>query len=103
MKKVTESPHTCCYECVYCPENHYSNQTGKRIVIQIKADLEINRIFGLCIMSLGNLGYNFGMKLKYLFMLGFRNMKGKNTLQHIKLGLNIFRRSSFKQSDFTVD
>ncbi|NWI62352.1 GPC6A protein, partial [Todus mexicanus] len=27
MKKVTESPHTCCYECVYCPENHYSNQT----------------------------------------------------------------------------
>uniref|UniRef100_A0A8B9ZXA6 GPCR family 3 nine cysteines domain-containing protein n=1 Tax=Anas zonorhyncha TaxID=75864 RepID=A0A8B9ZXA6_9AVES len=28
MKKVTESPHTCCYECVYCPENHYSNQTA---------------------------------------------------------------------------
>ncbi|XP_009895699.2 G-protein coupled receptor family C group 6 member A [Dryobates pubescens] len=27
MKKVTESPHICCYECVYCPENHYSNQT----------------------------------------------------------------------------
>ncbi|NXN92110.1 GPC6A protein, partial [Rhinopomastus cyanomelas] len=27
MKKVTESPHTCCYECVHCPENHYSNQT----------------------------------------------------------------------------
>ncbi|XP_005154764.1 G-protein coupled receptor family C group 6 member A [Melopsittacus undulatus] len=27
MKKVTGSPHTCCYECVYCPENHYSNQT----------------------------------------------------------------------------
>ncbi|XP_053919716.1 G-protein coupled receptor family C group 6 member A isoform X4 [Cuculus canorus] len=27
MKKITESPHTCCYECVYCPENHYSNQT----------------------------------------------------------------------------
>ncbi|XP_071597193.1 G-protein coupled receptor family C group 6 member A [Heliangelus exortis] len=27
MKKVTESPHTCCYECVYCPENHYSNKT----------------------------------------------------------------------------
>ncbi|NXL85822.1 GPC6A protein, partial [Alectura lathami] len=27
MKKVTESPHTCCYECVYCPENHYSNRT----------------------------------------------------------------------------
>ncbi|XP_017933324.2 G-protein coupled receptor family C group 6 member A isoform X2 [Manacus vitellinus] len=27
VKKVTESPHTCCYECVYCPENHYSNQT----------------------------------------------------------------------------
>ncbi|XP_017594962.1 PREDICTED: G-protein coupled receptor family C group 6 member A isoform X3 [Corvus brachyrhynchos] len=27
VKKVTESPHTCCYECIYCPENHYSNQT----------------------------------------------------------------------------
>ncbi|XP_019375771.1 PREDICTED: G-protein coupled receptor family C group 6 member A [Gavialis gangeticus] len=27
VKKVTASPHTCCYECVYCPENHYSNQT----------------------------------------------------------------------------
>ncbi|NWJ01022.1 GPC6A protein, partial [Crypturellus undulatus] len=27
MKKITESPHTCCYECVHCPENHYSNQT----------------------------------------------------------------------------
>ncbi|KAJ7417980.1 hypothetical protein BTVI_30849 [Pitangus sulphuratus] len=31
MKKVTESPHTCCYECVYCPENHYSNQTGRKL------------------------------------------------------------------------
>ncbi|NXH19806.1 GPC6A protein, partial [Bucco capensis] len=27
MKKITGSPHTCCYDCVYCPENHYSNQT----------------------------------------------------------------------------
>ncbi|NWH69750.1 GPC6A protein, partial [Piaya cayana] len=27
MKKIIQSPHTCCYECVYCPENHYSNQT----------------------------------------------------------------------------
>ncbi|KAM5167887.1 G-protein coupled receptor family C group 6 member A isoform 3-T3 [Callospermophilus lateralis] len=27
MKKTTRSQHTCCYECVSCPENHYSNQT----------------------------------------------------------------------------
>ncbi|XP_004471287.1 G-protein coupled receptor family C group 6 member A [Dasypus novemcinctus] len=27
MKKTTRSQHTCCYECVNCPENHYSNQT----------------------------------------------------------------------------
>ncbi|XP_051849303.1 G-protein coupled receptor family C group 6 member A [Antechinus flavipes] len=27
MKKTTQSRHTCCYECVSCPENHYSNQT----------------------------------------------------------------------------
>ncbi|XP_078011696.1 G-protein coupled receptor family C group 6 member A [Phascolarctos cinereus] len=27
MKKTTQSQHTCCYECVSCPENHYSNQT----------------------------------------------------------------------------
>nr|XP_021516218.1 G-protein coupled receptor family C group 6 member A isoform X3 [Meriones unguiculatus] len=27
MKKATRSQHTCCYECVSCPENHYSNQT----------------------------------------------------------------------------
>ncbi|NXC90846.1 GPC6A protein, partial [Cercotrichas coryphoeus] len=27
VKKVTESPHTCCYECIYCPENHFSNKT----------------------------------------------------------------------------
>ncbi|KAB1275257.1 G-protein coupled receptor family C group 6 member A [Camelus dromedarius] len=27
MKKTTKSQHICCYECVNCPENHYSNQT----------------------------------------------------------------------------
>uniref|UniRef100_A0A8D0HFH4 G-protein coupled receptor family C group 6 member A n=1 Tax=Sphenodon punctatus TaxID=8508 RepID=A0A8D0HFH4_SPHPU len=27
MKKVSASPHTCCYECVSCPENHYTNQS----------------------------------------------------------------------------
>ncbi|XP_021061258.1 G-protein coupled receptor family C group 6 member A isoform X2 [Mus pahari] len=27
MKKTTGSPHSCCYECVSCPENHYSNET----------------------------------------------------------------------------
>uniref|UniRef100_A0A8C5ZP32 G-protein coupled receptor family C group 6 member A n=1 Tax=Marmota marmota marmota TaxID=9994 RepID=A0A8C5ZP32_MARMA len=27
MKKTTRSQHICCYECVSCPENHYSNQT----------------------------------------------------------------------------
>uniref|UniRef100_A0A8C0W2B3 G-protein coupled receptor family C group 6 member A n=1 Tax=Castor canadensis TaxID=51338 RepID=A0A8C0W2B3_CASCN len=27
MKKTTGSQHICCYECVSCPENHYSNQT----------------------------------------------------------------------------
>ncbi|KAF6113991.1 G protein-coupled receptor class C group 6 member A [Phyllostomus discolor] len=27
MKKTTKSQHTCCYECVNCPENHYTNQT----------------------------------------------------------------------------
>ncbi|XP_021549242.1 G-protein coupled receptor family C group 6 member A isoform X2 [Neomonachus schauinslandi] len=27
MKKTTRSQHICCYECVNCPENHYSNQT----------------------------------------------------------------------------
>nr|XP_044613410.1 G-protein coupled receptor family C group 6 member A isoform X3 [Equus asinus] len=27
MKKTTKSQHICCYECVDCPENHYSNQT----------------------------------------------------------------------------
>ncbi|GAB1295101.1 G-protein coupled receptor family C group 6 member A [Apodemus speciosus] len=27
MKKATGSQHSCCYECVSCPENHYSNET----------------------------------------------------------------------------
>nr|XP_034380590.1 G-protein coupled receptor family C group 6 member A isoform X3 [Arvicanthis niloticus] len=27
MKKATGSQHSCCYECVSCPENHYSNAT----------------------------------------------------------------------------
>ncbi|XP_049994214.1 G-protein coupled receptor family C group 6 member A isoform X3 [Alexandromys fortis] len=27
MKKATGSQHMCCYDCVSCPENHYSNQT----------------------------------------------------------------------------
>ncbi|XP_022359834.1 G-protein coupled receptor family C group 6 member A isoform X2 [Enhydra lutris kenyoni] len=27
MKKTTRNQHICCYECVNCPENHYSNQT----------------------------------------------------------------------------
>ncbi|KAM6181814.1 G-protein coupled receptor family C group 6 member A [Erethizon dorsatum] len=27
MKKTTRSQHACCYDCVSCPENHYSNQT----------------------------------------------------------------------------
>ncbi|XP_008066021.1 G-protein coupled receptor family C group 6 member A isoform X2 [Carlito syrichta] len=27
MKKNIRSQHICCYECVNCPENHYSNQT----------------------------------------------------------------------------
>ncbi|XP_030051383.1 G-protein coupled receptor family C group 6 member A [Microcaecilia unicolor] len=27
MKKTSTSPHTCCYECVICPENHYTNET----------------------------------------------------------------------------
>ncbi|KFO24460.1 G-protein coupled receptor family C group 6 member A [Fukomys damarensis] len=27
MKKTTKSQHTCCYDCVSCPENHFSNQT----------------------------------------------------------------------------
>ncbi|KAM7134973.1 G-protein coupled receptor family C group 6 member A isoform 1-T1 [Molossus nigricans] len=27
MKKTTRSQHICCYECVNCPENHYSNHT----------------------------------------------------------------------------
>ncbi|XP_004673856.1 PREDICTED: G-protein coupled receptor family C group 6 member A isoform X1 [Condylura cristata] len=27
MKKTTRSQHVCCYECVNCPENHYTNQT----------------------------------------------------------------------------
>ncbi|XP_004860227.1 G-protein coupled receptor family C group 6 member A [Heterocephalus glaber] len=27
MKTSTRSQHTCCYDCVSCPENQYSNQT----------------------------------------------------------------------------
>nr|XP_033794296.1 G-protein coupled receptor family C group 6 member A [Geotrypetes seraphini] len=27
MKKTSTSPHTCCYDCVICPENHYTNET----------------------------------------------------------------------------
>ncbi|XP_006839964.1 PREDICTED: G-protein coupled receptor family C group 6 member A isoform X2 [Chrysochloris asiatica] len=27
MKKITRNQHICCYECVNCPENHYTNQT----------------------------------------------------------------------------
>ncbi|KAM9059826.1 LOW QUALITY PROTEIN: G-protein coupled receptor family C group 6 member A [Megaptera novaeangliae] len=30
MKKTTKSQHICCYECVNCPENNYSNQTAER-------------------------------------------------------------------------
>nr|XP_020657848.1 G-protein coupled receptor family C group 6 member A [Pogona vitticeps] len=27
VKKVSASPHTCCYECISCPENYYTNQS----------------------------------------------------------------------------
>ncbi|XP_029452304.1 G-protein coupled receptor family C group 6 member A-like [Rhinatrema bivittatum] len=27
MKKTSTSQHTCCYECVTCPENHYTNES----------------------------------------------------------------------------
>ncbi|KAL2084844.1 hypothetical protein ACEWY4_020362 [Coilia grayii] len=27
VKKTVEGQHTCCYECIACPENHYSNHT----------------------------------------------------------------------------
>lgn len=37
-------------------------------------------------MCLGNLGYNFGMGLKYLFMLSFAH----TNVQPIELGLNAF-------------
>lgn len=29
FKKTAEGQHTCCYECVNCTENYYSNRTGK--------------------------------------------------------------------------
>ncbi len=28
-KKTAEGQHTCCYECLGCGENQYSNHTGK--------------------------------------------------------------------------
>ncbi|XP_061482288.1 G-protein coupled receptor family C group 6 member A isoform X2 [Rhineura floridana] len=27
VKKVSASPHTCCYECISCPENYYTNKS----------------------------------------------------------------------------
>ncbi|XP_053129546.1 G-protein coupled receptor family C group 6 member A [Hemicordylus capensis] len=27
VKKVSASPHTCCYECISCPENYYTNRS----------------------------------------------------------------------------
>ncbi|KAF7646830.1 hypothetical protein LDENG_00181820 [Lucifuga dentata] len=29
FKKTVEGQHTCCYECINCTENYYSNATGK--------------------------------------------------------------------------
>lgn len=29
FKKTTEGQHTCCYECMNCTENYFSNSTGK--------------------------------------------------------------------------
>lgn len=35
FKKTAEGQHICCYECINCTENYYSNMTGKtRIYIQ---------------------------------------------------------------------
>ncbi|CDQ82680.1 unnamed protein product [Oncorhynchus mykiss] len=28
FKKFAQGQHTCCYECINCTENHYSNNTG---------------------------------------------------------------------------
>lgn len=32
FKKTADGQHTCCYECIKCPDNHYSNSTGKFLV-----------------------------------------------------------------------
>ncbi|XP_075059067.1 G-protein coupled receptor family C group 6 member A isoform X2 [Mixophyes fleayi] len=34
MKKTSASQHTCCYECVACPENHYTNSADMVYCIQ---------------------------------------------------------------------
>ncbi|KAM8953370.1 G-protein coupled receptor family C group 6 member A [Pelodytes ibericus] len=34
MKKTSASQHTCCYECVSCPENHYTNKPDMGYCLQ---------------------------------------------------------------------
>ncbi|XP_053316268.1 G-protein coupled receptor family C group 6 member A [Spea bombifrons] len=34
MKKTSASLHTCCYECVSCPENHYTNKADMGYCLQ---------------------------------------------------------------------
>ncbi|XP_040282779.1 G-protein coupled receptor family C group 6 member A-like [Bufo bufo] len=34
MKKTSASQHTCCYECVACPENHYTRESDMDFCIQ---------------------------------------------------------------------
>ncbi|XP_077145634.1 G-protein coupled receptor family C group 6 member A-like [Ranitomeya variabilis] len=34
MKKTSASQHTCCYECVTCPENHYTSMSDMGYCVQ---------------------------------------------------------------------
>ncbi|XP_068135566.1 G-protein coupled receptor family C group 6 member A [Hyperolius riggenbachi] len=57
MKKTSVSQHTCCYECVACPENHYTN--GADMVTCLQCNNKTH-------WSPGNSSFCYLKKIEYL-------------------------------------
>ncbi|KAB0355691.1 hypothetical protein FD755_021632 [Muntiacus reevesi] len=85
MKKTTKSQHTCCYEYVTCPENHYNNQTdtdhcllcnnethwapiGRTMCFEKEAErLDWNDSLAILLLALSPLGILFALPIAIIF------------------------------------
>ncbi|KAL2084845.1 hypothetical protein ACEWY4_020363 [Coilia grayii] len=82
VKKTVEGQHTCCYECIACPENHYSNETGEPQVsylslsparstaCQLKSQelLDWEDGFAIVLLTLAALGITMALAIAMLFL-----------------------------------